>query len=204
MKKQFHREITIKALAGFFHPQALEMVIAANLEQDALRYQIGHDHFHYDSNSFAAGDAYCDEQRHLVAVALQNGTGLQARQALGRLTHTLQDLYAHSNYVALWSEEHPGVAPEEIDPELAGVLKNSGLHSGKLYYPLEVLSFIPALQAYVLPLLPRDSHAWMNIDGPGRPGFDYAFAAAVKRTAMEYERLAGSFSAPEVSLLTGL
>ncbi len=41
----------------------------------------------------------------------------------------------------------------------------------------------------VIPLLPRDSHAWMNLDSPARgPGFAYAFAAAVKRTRYEYER----------------
>ena len=44
MKKQYHREITSKALGLFFHQQALDEIIVANLEQDALRYQVAHDH----------------------------------------------------------------------------------------------------------------------------------------------------------------
>ena len=203
MKKQYHREITSKALGLFFHQQALEEIIVANLEQDALRYQVAHDHFHYDSNSFAAGDAYCKEQRHLTLTAVQDGRASEARQAFGRLTHTVQDLYAHSNYVALWREENPGILPDGIDPESAFVLQNARLHSGKLYYPLEALSFIPVLNSFMLPLLPKDSHAWMNLDDPGRPGFDFALAAAIKRTRSEYEQLAGHFSKQEVSVLTG-
>ena len=204
MKKQYHREITSQALGLFFHPGALNEIITANLEQDALRYQVAHDHFHYDSNSFTSGDAYCEEQRRLTLTAVQGGMASEARQAFGRLTHTVQDLYAHSNYVALWREENPGIPPEGVDPESALVLQHTHLHSGKLYYPLEALSFIPALNSLVLHLLPRDSHAWMNLDDPGRPGFDFAFAAARKRTRSEYERLADHFSKEEVWVLTGL
>ena len=203
MKEQYHREITVKALNDYFRSDVLETVIAANLGQDALRYQINHDHFHYDSNSFAAGDAYCEEQRHSVITAIKNSDALPARESLGRLTHTVQDLYAHSNYVALWRELHPQASPDEIDPELTTLLSDLRLHSGKLYYPLEALSFITALKPYVLPLLPRDSHAWMNIDEPARPDFYFAFTAAVKRTESEYLRIAAQLSTREVAFLTG-
>ena len=204
MKTQYHREITTKALDAYFHPQALEEIISANLGQDALRYQVGHDHFHFDSNSFTAGNAYCDDQRYGTLVAVQAGMALPARQAFGRLTHTVQDLYAHSNYVALWSEDHIGARPDEIDPEALDVLQDVHLHSGKLYYPLEILSFLPALSPYVLPLLPRDSHAWMNLDDPGRAGFEFAFAAAVKRTSSEFKRLVNQLSRQQVAILTGM
>ena len=203
MKAQYHREITTQALGAFFHTEALETVIAANLGQDALRYQFWHDHFHYDGSAFSAGDAYCSEQHLLVVSGLQHGTVLPARQALGRLTHTVQDIYAHSNYVALWRENHPGLTAQEIDPELPDLLHNPRLHSGKLYYPIEALWFIKVLKPHVLPLLPRDSHAWMNMDDPARAGFDFAFAAAVKRTSAEYLRIASRLSPEEVTLLTG-
>ena len=40
-----------------------------------------------------------------------------------------------------------------------------------------------------MPLLPRDSHAWMNLDDPGQGrNFDFAFCAAVKRTRIEFEK----------------
>ncbi|MCX6066204.1 MAG: hypothetical protein NT121_10690 [Chloroflexi bacterium] len=203
MKKQIHREITILALGGYFGVDALETVIIANLGQDALRYQFGHDHFHYDSNSFTAGDAYCEQLRLVIAAALRNGQSQQARKALGRLTHTLQDLYAHSNYVSLWRQKYPDSSPDDIDPELVIIRQDSGFHSGKLYYPLEILSFIDPLKKYVLPLLPRDSHAWMNLDDPTRPGFDYAFSAAVKRTGIEYLRIIEKLPSREVTYLTG-
>jgi hypothetical protein len=203
LQKQYHREITTRALGAYFHPEALETVISANLEQDALRYQIRHDHFHYDNNSFAAGDAYCYDLRHLIINALSSNAGQAARESLGRLSHTVQDFYAHSNYVALWREANPDSSADEIDPEENELLRDTRLHSGKLYYPLEALSFLSAFKSYVIPLLPRDSHAWMNIDDPSRSGFDYAFAAAVMRTNAEYLQLTSQLSPQQVAFLTG-
>lgn len=203
MKLRYHRAITGQALEGQLAPAALETIIAANLGQDALPYQIGHDHFHYDSNSFAAGDAYLEEQRRLIADALARGQAVPARQAFGRLTHAAQDFYAHSNYVALWRERNPAAAPDQIRPQLEEVLGDARLCSGRLYYPLEVLSFVPALQPLVLPLLPRDSHAWMNKDDPSRPDFEFACLAAVYRTALEFQRLLESLSPAQATLFTG-
>jgi hypothetical protein len=204
VKIQYHRSITTQALSTYFSQNALETVITANLGQDVWHYQFGHDHFHYDNNSFAAGDAYMDELRRSIMDALQRGETAPARESFGRLTHTAQDFYAHSNYIALWREGHPGGAPDEIDPMLASLLTDSRLCSGCLYYPLEVFSFIAALKPYIMPLLPRDSHAWMNIDDPSRPNFDYAYVAAVKRTAMEFERLCQSLGQAQIQLLTEL
>lgn len=190
MKEKYHRAITEQALRPHFDPAALEEVVRANLGQDVIRYQFGHDHFHYDNNSFAAGDAYIEEQRRAVIEALQGGGPVSlARAAFGRLTHTAQDFYAHSNYTALWREMHPEAAPDAIDPYLAEVLSDSRLKSGRIYPPLEYFSFLPPLAPLVIPLLPRDSHAWMNKDDPSRPDFDYAYAAAVKRTERELDQI---------------
>lgn len=203
MKTVYHRSITVQALEPYFDPAALESVVAANLGQDALRYQLGHDHFHYDNNAFVAGDAYLDQLRRAVTDALQRGEGEAARQFLGRLTHTAQDFYAHSNYISLWRELYPQEPPEKIHPQLVNLVKDPRLRSGRLYFPLEVFSFIPVFQPHVLPLLPRDSHAWMNLDDPSRPNFEYAFAAAVKRTRNEYLSLTERLSGAHASLLTG-
>ena len=202
MKTRYHRIITTQALSSHFSQNALETLIAANLGQDVWQYQVGHNHFHYDNNSFAAGDAYITELRRSVMDVLQRGETVPARESFGRLTHTAQDFYAHSNYIALWRESHPGAAPGEIDPLLAALLSDSRLHSGRIYYPLEIFAFIPMLKSYVVPLLPRDSHAWMNIDDPSRPNFDYAYAAAVKRTELEFERLCQILSPGQIQLLT--
>jgi hypothetical protein len=189
----YHRAITTQALQSVFGPAALEEVIAANLGQDHwLRGQIGHDEYHFDRNAFRKGLDYIERNRSLIRPALESGDAAGARAALGRLTHAAQDLYAHSNYIRLWLERFPPEAPpapEGIDPLDRSLLESPNLRSGKLYYPLEVLSFVPALKKFVMPLLPRDSHAWMNLDSPEQgPLFDYAFAAAVRRTRHEYER----------------
>jgi hypothetical protein len=188
----YHRAITAKALGGYFSPPALEMVIAANLGQDhLLRGQIGHPEYHFDQNALQQSWAYIERNRLLVRPALETGKAAPARSALGRLTHAAQDLYAHSNYVPLWLSRFPeGKAPpaDEIDPFDSGLLQGSELRSGKLYYPFELLSFVPFLGAFARLFLPHDSHARMNLDAPQRGRlFAYAFAAAVKRTVYEYD-----------------
>lgn len=192
MNTTVHRLITREALQGYFSAAALEIIVAANLGQDTLRGQISYDEFHFDSNAFAANWEYIEWNRALVRLALEYEDPVLAQKVFGRLTHTVQDFYAHSNYVTHWLARFPENAwppPDEIDPLDADLLNNPGLQSGKLYYPLEVLSFIPFLKKIVLPLMPRDSHAWMNLETPEQgPKFPYAFAAAVKRTRYESEK----------------
>jgi hypothetical protein len=204
VKAQYHREITINALSSYFSVSALQTIIAANLGQDALRYQFGHDHFHYDNNSFAAGDAYVDELRQAVLAGLERMEAGQARKDFGRLTHTVQDLYAHSNYISLWLLGHPGTTPQEIDPQQMALLQDERLRSGRVYFPLEALSFISFFKPFVIPLLPRDSHAWMNMDDPSCKNFEYAFAAAVKRSAAEYLSIIEKISPSHAALFNGI
>jgi hypothetical protein len=203
VKPRYHREITIQALQRHIYPSALKNVITANLGQDAVQFQFGHDHFHYDNNSFQAGDAYCQGLRQGVRAALARSDYRLARQLLGRLTHTVQDFYAHSNYVSLWREQNPDTPPDRIEIELEEITGSDRLCSGKIYFPLELFSFIPILKPVVLPLLPRDSHAWMNLDDPSSADFAYAFAAAVRRTEMEFLRICDQLPASEIILLIG-
>jgi hypothetical protein len=79
------------------------------------------------------------------------------------------------------------------------------LHSGKLYYPLGVLSFIPLVKRFVIPLLPTDSHAHMHLDSSERGvRFEYAFEAAVKRTRYEFDKTVASLSSSQEALFTDL
>jgi len=207
MLKAVHRAITVRALYGFFSPQVLDVIVAANLGLDSLPNQLGHDEYHFDGNAFAGSWAFIDANRTRVRAALEAGEAVAAWRAFGRLTHTAQDLYAHSNYISLWLGRFPEAerpAPDAIDPFDRELLESPALRSGKLYYPLEALSFIPAFRAWVLPHLPRDSHAWMNLDEPGRgPLFAYAFAAAVKRTRYEYDRTVADFPSELCALFAG-
>jgi hypothetical protein len=188
-----HAEITQKALSGIFTPKILDKVIQANQKQDGLQGQIGHPEFHFDDNKMIAGFAYIQHQRSILLSSLQNENMNSAWQAFGRLLHTVQDFYAHSNYVSLWLSRFTvgsWPSPEEIDPMEQELMVSAQLTSGKLYYPLEVFSFVPFLKNLVLPRLPGDSHAWMNLDSPAVGAkFEYAFSAALKRTSIEFESI---------------
>lgn len=198
MLTQYHASITREALSARFSPRALEAIVAANLEQDNLRGQIGHDEYHFDNNAFEKSYAFIEEQRALTLSALQDGDAPAAWAAFGRLTHTAQDFYAHSNYVDLWlarytDKTHP--SPPEIDPLIDELVDSPELRSGKLYYPFEALSFVPFLKRFVTPLLPKDSHAWMNLDSPERgKRFEYALEAALKRTGHEFDQTVAGLS----------
>jgi len=191
MLKPIHKEIIRRALGETFSRRALNAIIAANLDQDILAAQFGHDEFHFGNNNFDGSRAYIEEQRSLVRPALEKGKASSAWKAFGRLTHTAQDFYAHTNYVDLWLVCQPNgmqPAPSEIDPLDDALIENPALRSGKFYYPLEAFSFVPGLKKLVIPFLPRDSHAWMNLDSAKRgPMFEYAMHAAIKRTKYEFD-----------------
>jgi len=189
---QYHISITHKALDEQFSSQALDIILKSNVKQDdLLTGQIGHDEYHYDNNAIAEADTYLEEQRMLTRAALQENDLLTAWAAFGRLIHTAQDFYAHSNYVDLWLSQFNGKTPpppSEIVPLMEELIYSPNLRSGKLYYPLEVLAFVPILKRFIIPRLPVDSHAHMHLDSPARgTRFDYAFEAAVKRTRFEFE-----------------
>ena len=187
-----HEEMTREALSEHFSPRALEIIIAANRKQDAIRGQIGHDEFHFDNNAIEKGFRYINEQRGFVLASLLSPGVLSAWIAFGRLTHTAQDFYSHTNYISLWLDQHPGTppTPPEIDPVQKSLIRSPSLHSGKIYFPLDVFYFIPFLRKFALKLLPEDSHGRMNLDSPKQgPRFEYARAAAVKRTQHEFDLL---------------
>jgi hypothetical protein len=207
MKQGYHIDITSKALQTRVSAHALQVIISANLSQDNLDGQLRHPEFHFDNNGLAEGQAYLDGQRDLLVEAMKAGNNRPARQAFGHLTHTAQDFYAHSNYVALWLRRQPSEhapQPEDIDPLNPAVLSDPELRSGRLYYPWEALSFIPLLAPLVRRLLPKDAHAWMNLDGPERgPQFAYARVAALRRTIYEFQLLPSLLSQEEMIQFTG-
>ena len=192
MLEIIHDEMTREALGTRFSPRALEIIIAANLKQDSLRGMIGHNEFHFDNNAFEASYRYINEQRGYVLASLLSPGVLSAWIAFGRLLHTAQDFYSHSNYVSMWLDGQNGRshAPPEIEPLRKDLIQNPGLHSGRIYMPFDALYLIPFMRKLSLAFLPRDSHAWMNLDSAEcGPHFAYARSAAVKRTVHEFELL---------------
>ena len=198
MLTQYHIEIILASLGDRLSPRALAEIIHANINQDRLAGQVGHDEFHCDNNAFEKSYAYMEEQRSLTVSSLQKKDALSAWSAFGRMTHTAQDFYAHSNYITLWTSRYEGQTlppPPEIDPVDQDLLHSPDLRSGKVYLPLEFLYFLPSTRAFALRWLPRDSHAWMNLDTPEQGfKFDYAMQAAIKKTVIEFQKTTAGFS----------
>jgi hypothetical protein len=208
MLTRYHIEILLASLGERFSPRAMSAIIQANIDQDILRKQIGHDEFHFDNNAFEKSYAYIEEQRALIVSSLQKNDAPCAWSAFGRMTHTLQDFYAHSNYITLWVSRFDysprGAAerdkqtlppPPEVNPVDPDLIHSPDLRSGKGYLPFEILYFIQSTKRFSLRILPKDSHAWMNIDSPEQGfKFDYALHAAIKRTVIEFEKTTEGFS----------
>lgn len=207
MLTEYHIEIMLESLSDSLSPRALGTMIKANINQDRLAGQFGHDEFHFDNNAFAKTYAYIEEQRALTIAALQTQNVVSAWQAFGRMTHTQQDFYAHSNYVTLWLERFNGAAlppSDDIDPLDPDLIHSPDLRSGKTYNPFELLYFVRRIRPRVLRFLPRDSHAWMNLDAPEQGyKFDYAMRAAVKRTRIEYQKTLAELSRELITLFAG-
>ncbi len=187
-----HEEMTLEALGEKFSGRAMEIILAANKKQDALKNQFGHDELHFDNNAIDEGNAYIKEQRGYLLASLMSPGVLTAWVAFGRLLHTAQDFYSHTNYISLWLDQFDGTPPasSEIDPLQKSLMQSSSLHSGKIYLPLDFLYFVPFLRKFSFALLPGDSHARMNLDSPAQgERFAYARAAAVKRTVYEFDLL---------------
>lgn len=201
-----HIEITRQAIGADVSPRALEVILRANLRQDGLRYQLGHDHFHFDNNRFKESYAYIEEQRALVRTSLERGDAQSAWQAFGRMIHTVQDFYAHSDYIPRWLSRFEGQTPPsplEVDPVSSDILQHPDLRSGKLYYPFEILAFIPPLRKFILPHLPSDSHAHMNHDDFNDKGlFEYVLQASIKRTKIEFDNTIAKLSSTLQLLFT--
>jgi hypothetical protein len=191
MLKPVHAEMIHLALDNAFSLRALEKIIAANIYQDRILGQIGHPEYHFDDNAFEKSYAYIEEQRALTISSLMAGEAPSAWSAFGRLIHVAQDFYSHSNYVDLWlsCQSYGAIpTPSEINPVDPDLIDSRALRSGKIY-ALDYLTFFHILKPLLVPLLPRDSHTWMNLDSAARgPNFPYAFQAAVKRTKIEFEK----------------
>ena len=191
-------EILSDALADCFSARALAAISKANVNQDRLSGLFGHDEFHFDNNAFERSYAYIEGQRALIVSSLKANQAASAWAAFGRLTHTAHDFYAHSNYITLWLSRLNGETPpalHEVDPVDLTLLNSPDLRSGKVYYPFEILYYIRPLRQFALSHIPRDSHAWMNLDSPEQGfKFDYAMQAAIKRTKIEFDKTTLGFS----------
>lgn len=189
MEAEYHRQIMEQALGQRVSAGALAAMLRANLAQDRL-VGLLRGEYHFDAGRTARARDYIEECR---ALAAQASDAEQAWAAFGRLTHGAQDFYAHSNYLQLWADRRDGQgdlpAPAHVQGLEPDLLDHPQLRFARVYYPLEVLWLFPVFQPWLKRVLPRDSHACMNLDAPAAgPFFPYALEAAVQRTSAEFDR----------------
>ncbi|MBL8097505.1 MAG: hypothetical protein JNL73_25215 [Anaerolineales bacterium] len=211
MEAEYHIQILKRSIGGRVSAEVMDILIAGNLGQDSL-IGLTHLEYHFDNSLFGVSQAYVDGQRVLA----QRWWGRPAGwAAFGRLSHTVADFYAHSNYVRLWLARELGLlnpgdveavllkssttAPsvERIPPLDPEIMAHPDLRSGRVYWVRDVLSLVPGLGGVLAPWMPVDSHAAMNLDHPGRgPLFPYAIEAAIGRTLIEYDRVLAARALP--------
>ncbi len=197
MELEYHEIITRTALGEFFSEAALREIIAANFRQDSLANLIGKPYLHFDNDKIAESLAYINREMARLAAAEDESTRWDA---FGRLCHTAQDFYAHSNYVDLWLAEHGGpekTSPAEIDGLAAHLLNHPALRTGSFYLLRDIVYYIPGIRTLARKIhIPTFSHEAMHLDTPARGAkFAYAMAAAVQRTRFEYRRAVDALSA---------
>ena len=190
MKTKYHIEITRIALAEYFSEKALSEVIQGNIQQDRIRNQFHHDHIHFDGSAFDTGFDYLERQRQSVIHSVNDKEYPSARRSLGRVTHSWQDFYSHSNYVRLWVAQHPEKSYADIKINDPHIINHPDLKSGKNYGLIDFLAMIPGLARWIKPHLPDDSHANMNLDGPEAGDFFvFAYQAALNQTISVIKQL---------------
>ncbi len=92
---EYHADITLNANKGTLNSVNLGLVIAANLGQDL--HQVDSER-HFDNCCFEEGVEYIKEEWKTVEQETDFGSVLAA---FGRLLHTVQDFYSHSNWVEI-------------------------------------------------------------------------------------------------------
>lgn len=183
MKTKYHIEISRKALKNHFSDEVIEKIIRANIKQDLPKNQFGHDEIHFDSSTFTEGFAYINENETKLYKAISESDYEKAWASLGKILHSWQDFYSHSNYVHLWKNKVKEPVPDMIDPNDLDIFRSQDLKSGKNYGLPDYLALIPGISKLVTPRMPADSHAKMNLDSPkSGPSFEFVFHAAQKQS----------------------
>lgn len=194
MQSRYHVQITRAAVGDRFTRPDFRRVVRANLSQDRLQNLVLHPELHFDGGALRDAQAYISQQRRLaVRLLLTHRDRAGALDAFGRLSHTRQDFYAHSNWTALWVAQRGGLdrtSPDQIDI-CPNPLVVPGLISGNASAFHFLACRVPLYgRWHARHLTPPDDHESMNLDHPGRgPLFPYAVAAATKHTAVELDAL---------------
>lgn len=189
MRAEYHRQITEEALRGFFSSRALRIITRSNLSQDSIVGQLFHNEFHFDNNKIMEGFSYIKKQKETVVASILSNEVENSWRAFGRLTHSLQDFFAHSNYVKLWFDVKKNSQNDidNIPTDCPEIINHPTFHSHTVYFPLDIFGLILGSSRLIYKFLPEDSHTKMNLDSPESGKlFKIAFYLAKTRTLQEF------------------
>lgn len=197
-----HRGITSAALRCItifssgdtlrFSDEMIEEIVRANERTDSILRQ-AMPWLHFDNDAFEKGSQRLLDLRLRIGLAIQDSAYQPelVPALLGTALHTIQDYYSHSNWVELGNRTidsrlgrsvfqglPSGEEPCPDDPSELGGIGLVALTSGwfDLVHPCDaprgkcVHGGIPWLCA----------HLGISKDHPGRPGYDEAYALAIK------------------------
>lgn len=172
---RLHRSITGHALAQIgFSNSAIDDVADGNIYID--RQEGSTPASHADSEAFEATSTLLRSRLKIAAKAIQNNDMKNARATFGYITHTVQDFYAHTNYVEIMPGKSIDLLNLTNPTRDIICTKKNGLTSG--YYPD---STTPPKKC---------SHSKMNMDsGNETPNGAKAVVYAEKATVQMYELL---------------
>lgn len=177
-----------------FSERAIKQTRDANKDTDCLSCQ-GNASFHFDDEAFAAGTSRLTALRASIIskITASSPDGASARKDLGGALHTLQDFYAHSNWVELGNggidtrlgrSTYGGLALSVATcPSNPGALGGSGLTnltSGWFKIPLCVPPAGKCRHGISLPFLPDPCPSGLNKDDSSRTGYPAARSLAVE------------------------
>ena len=203
MDARYHVQICHEGLSNKFSKESLATIIRANLRQDGIFTGIlGHPEYHFDGPKIEQSYLYLISQMKLILENLEKTSNVNiALQAFGKYLHCVQDFYAHSNYVSLWTEQY---GTEAIDGNKQELLNSDEIICGKVYYPLEAITYFEIFRPFARKILPQDSHANMNLDNPSRGVlFLLAMEAATQRTSVELLKIESQLSPKQKQLFKG-
>jgi hypothetical protein len=179
-----HALITQQANGGVLSDQQLGLVILANVLQDMHQTESW---IHFDNCAFPDGLDYIAGEWNLIRES-GDRYGDVALGAFGRLLHTVQDFYAHSN----WIELHVNLTPIPVWDLKLGSLPTA-IVSGtwSIGHPKRCVAGTPTHEQLNKDSANSQEGAKVVTTGPnkGQTLFRLAFAAAVGATKIQFAQL---------------
>lgn len=176
-----HIDLVSQACDGHFVTSAIAKISQGNLLQDANQFT---SKLHFDNCTFAQGSAYYAERWTIIKSA---GDSITALLTFGQVLHSVQDFYAHSN----WVELHVNHSPIPLWDLNEATLPN-GIVSGtwSIGYPKKCGNGAPSHEILNKDNPDTESGSIIVHAGPnaGSSLFQLAYASALAHSQMEVRR----------------